>query len=200
MELFLALVLIVFGILQLILFFKIWGMTDNISKLTNYVGDITDDVKKISIHFVRPINNVNLNKDNSPLVKEGRFYAKQLVCDKKTGSQMRVVRNLENGDIECIKDNLHVFVKKPQDIVPFEEYTKKPDYEFQIEGDKKTLYFNDGITCSIKIYPDLQQRSIRVGDEEIIYKDEDHAVKAAHEYATKGIVLEEGKTFKRKWR
>lgn len=46
MELFLALVLIVFGILQLILFFKIWGMTDDISKLTNYVGEITDDVKK----------------------------------------------------------------------------------------------------------------------------------------------------------
>ena len=99
MELFLALVLIVFGILQLILFFKIWGMTDDISKLTNYVGEITDDVKKISIHFVRPINNENLDRDNAPLVKEGRFYAKQLVCDKKTGSQMRVVRNLENGDI-----------------------------------------------------------------------------------------------------
>ncbi len=36
MEGFITLVLIVFGILQIILFFKIWGMTDNVKEMRDY--------------------------------------------------------------------------------------------------------------------------------------------------------------------
>lgn len=36
MEDFIALVLIVFGILQIILFFKIWGMTNNVKEMRDY--------------------------------------------------------------------------------------------------------------------------------------------------------------------
>ena len=35
METFMAIVFLVFGILQIILFFKIWGMTNNVKKIKN---------------------------------------------------------------------------------------------------------------------------------------------------------------------
>ena len=41
METFMAIVFLVFGILQIILFFKIWGMTNNVKKIKNklFEGD-----------------------------------------------------------------------------------------------------------------------------------------------------------------
>lgn len=44
MTTFLAIVTIVAGVLQIILFFKIWGMTNNVSKLTaEFCGEDTED-------------------------------------------------------------------------------------------------------------------------------------------------------------
>lgn len=37
MEIFISLIIIVFGVLQIILFFKLWEMTNNVEKLTNYI-------------------------------------------------------------------------------------------------------------------------------------------------------------------
>lgn len=45
---FLSIILIIFGVLQIILFFKIWGMTNDVSKLLNEVKIITG-TKKIEI-------------------------------------------------------------------------------------------------------------------------------------------------------
>ena len=42
METFMAIVFLVFGILQIILFFKIWGMTNNVKKLKmSFMGMIS---------------------------------------------------------------------------------------------------------------------------------------------------------------
>lgn len=38
MELFLSIVLIIFGILQIILFFKLWGMTNDIRRISEKIG------------------------------------------------------------------------------------------------------------------------------------------------------------------
>lgn len=37
MELFVSLIIIVFGILQIVLFFKLWGMTNDIRRLTEHI-------------------------------------------------------------------------------------------------------------------------------------------------------------------
>lgn len=39
MEAFVYLIIIVFGILQIILFFKLWGMTNDVRKLTEHFCD-----------------------------------------------------------------------------------------------------------------------------------------------------------------
>lgn len=37
MESLLSIILIVFGVLQIILFFKVWGMTNNVKKISSYI-------------------------------------------------------------------------------------------------------------------------------------------------------------------
>ena len=39
MEVFVSLIIIVFGVLQIILFFKLWGMTNDVRKLTEHFCD-----------------------------------------------------------------------------------------------------------------------------------------------------------------
>lgn len=39
MEIFLVIIVTIFGVLQIILFFKIWGMTNNVKKLTEHFVD-----------------------------------------------------------------------------------------------------------------------------------------------------------------
>ncbi len=39
MEAFVSVIIIVFGILQIILFFKLWGMTNDVSKLKEYFSN-----------------------------------------------------------------------------------------------------------------------------------------------------------------
>ncbi len=47
MESFLMVIVVVFGILQIILFFKIWGMTNDVNKIKNKMGEtsITEDAQ-----------------------------------------------------------------------------------------------------------------------------------------------------------
>ena len=66
METFMAIVFLVFGILQIILFFKIWGMTNNVKKIKDklYENDFpvenllekTDSVKCAFYDNIRRIN------------------------------------------------------------------------------------------------------------------------------------------------
>lgn len=43
MEVFVSLIIIVFGILQIVLFFKFWGMTNDIRKLTEHFCDTSQE-------------------------------------------------------------------------------------------------------------------------------------------------------------
>lgn len=60
MEIFVLLIIIVFGVLQIILFFKLWGMTNDVSEMKQDLSSIVsklhkstipvEDISKISIH------------------------------------------------------------------------------------------------------------------------------------------------------
>ena len=49
MEAFVYLIIIVFGILQIILFFKLWGMTNDIRKLTEHFCNKEETPKPLTI-------------------------------------------------------------------------------------------------------------------------------------------------------
>ena len=77
----LLIVLLVFGVLQIILFFKVWGMTN--------------DVRKISIHFC------GVNKPNesatSPDSELPRFGPGEIVVYKENGMKLMIVQYNGSG-------------------------------------------------------------------------------------------------------
>lgn len=92
MEEFIVLVLIVFGILQIILFFKIWGMTNNVKEMRNYFLKDEDAKKQESIR--------KRNAEAHKVEKEKYlFYIGELVVYE--GRIYEVVDHLSQGKCKC---------------------------------------------------------------------------------------------------
>lgn len=102
---FFGIVMIVFGILQIILFFKVWGMTN--------------DVRKLTKHFASPDPNADL-----PLIAGGKFTKGELAVCKLNGSHVRVVSQDKNGMIKC-SQNGNVMHLRPEDICTWTEWLDK---------------------------------------------------------------------------
>ena len=84
MDVFIALIVLVASILNLILFFKVWGICNNVSKIYKILYN--EQVKKIAE-----------KKGNST----NHFSEGDLVVSKVSGKQMRIFKVLENGKYEC---------------------------------------------------------------------------------------------------
>lgn len=54
METLLAIIFIVFGVLQIILFFKLWGMTDDIKEIKNKYLKDTSRKPETNTNFIEP--------------------------------------------------------------------------------------------------------------------------------------------------
>ena len=109
MEFVTGLIIIVFGVLQIILFFKIWGMTNNVKIMTSCMQQMLD-------MFVR---NEKLNAKTCDKNEQDNigFAIGDLVVDKNE-TQWRVVeinypivkcKNSAKGIVEFDKDELERF-------------------------------------------------------------------------------------------
>lgn len=68
METLLAIILIVFGVLQIILFFKIWGMTNDVREIKNkYLSETDKTIEKETYTKPNINNNSETQKDNTPV-------------------------------------------------------------------------------------------------------------------------------------
>ena len=83
METFIILIILIFGILQLILFFKIWGMTNDIREIKEKYLSSTDPKKSISP------------------AQSTEFNVGELVVHIKTNKQMRIKEITEDGKYSC---------------------------------------------------------------------------------------------------
>ena len=92
MELFVSLIIIVFGVLQIILFFKLWGMTNDVAALREKFAPQVEDTQK-------------------PRALLG-MYARIL----STGKQVRVVA-CENNQYKCVD----ITTNEPCGTYSFEE-------------------------------------------------------------------------------
>lgn len=81
MDTILSIILFVFGILNLILFFKIWGMTNDVEVLKRLQNGMTDDIEKMKIKICnRGLTNAQLSKRVLELKYTGKGdEAKKLV-------------------------------------------------------------------------------------------------------------------------
>lgn len=94
----LGLVMTVFGVLQIILFFKIWGMTNDIRKIKNKcfselgIGDIKIPTKL-------PSGSVDVNgRKNSGIITGS------VAVEIKTGREVSVYKKNPDGTYECYAD------------------------------------------------------------------------------------------------
>lgn len=99
---FLSIVLIVFGVLQIILFFKIWGMTNDVAKIKDLL-----ESKLSNIQMAKDQPLIEQKEDKAPVTKETK--SKQLHNDINIGDsvirlsdgKMMVVDSIDDGQYFC---------------------------------------------------------------------------------------------------
>lgn len=102
---FTGIVMIAFGILQIILFFKIWGMTNNIKRLTDkFCNDICENEIIDSSIKSSGYSNVDNTPDNNAEISIG-----DIVIRRKDGREM-VVDRIVYGKYGCVDIDNHVFI------------------------------------------------------------------------------------------
>jgi hypothetical protein len=83
METFMAIVFLVFGILQIILFFKVWGMTNNVKKIKDKLSedDFFFPVEKLfeNTSLVKSAFAVNVQKINKLIYLEEKLAARHIL-------------------------------------------------------------------------------------------------------------------------
>lgn len=83
--LFVSIVIIVFGILQIILFFKLWGMTNDVKKIRKSLPNVSSDLSPAKMEFI--IGNTDKAKE---------MFKKEFVLDVYE-SYMKIVK--ENTEV-----------------------------------------------------------------------------------------------------
>lgn len=99
---FLSIVLILFGVLQIILFFKLWGMTNDVSKIKHL---LESKLSNIQIAKEQPI--ISQTKNKVPMAKESKNI--ELSNDINTGDsvirlsdgKMMIVDSIDDGQYFC---------------------------------------------------------------------------------------------------
>ncbi|MFK2187208.1 hypothetical protein ACIXIM_11145 [Bacteroides fragilis] len=89
---FISIIFIVFGILQIILFFKMWGMTNNVSRITRLL-----ESKELPNNT---LNNAE-NKTDDILSDTYSDIAVGSVVIRQSDGRKMVVDSIENGEYFC---------------------------------------------------------------------------------------------------
>ena len=114
METFVAILYVVFGILGIILFFKVWAMTDDVKELKDYVIAYYKKKEKGSVSIE--------NKDD----EDPEFAPGTIVVEEATGRQFKIKNRLPDGRYKCsYNHDLFVTEVEASKLVAFEEYQKK---------------------------------------------------------------------------
>ena len=89
MDVLLSIVLLVFGILQVILFFKIWGMTNDVCKIRELLENFSKS---------------NTNNSLKEFVEEcATIEVDDFVMEIKTQKEFKVTRIIDENKFECIE-------------------------------------------------------------------------------------------------
>lgn len=88
---FVSIVIIIFGILQIILFFKLWGMTNNISEIKEILKS----------HAAKEKQNQTPSQANAKSNADRDIEIEDLVVELKSERQLTVVDITEDGRYQC---------------------------------------------------------------------------------------------------
>ena len=100
---FVLIVIIVFGILQIILFFKLWGMTNNVKKIRESFLTGADGLSPAKIEFA--IGNIEKAKLLLQELQENRVLQEVLYENGQKTAQERKWENIENNILSMYRVN-----------------------------------------------------------------------------------------------
>lgn len=113
MEILVALITLAGAILNIILFFKLWGMTNN-------VAEILDIIK----HSTRAVPaNSGIDPENTTTT-DGSFSNGQVVVNLKNEDQLKITSINPDGTYSCVKNGTTTYVGefKKEEIADFDAY------------------------------------------------------------------------------
>lgn len=103
---FVSIVIIIFGILQIILFFKLWGMTNNISEMKNMMelfmrkdSQNTNNTKENKSSTCDISDNVEYDKEDFPM--KSKFAKGDIVLYKTENIRLIVIGYLSPNIFKC---------------------------------------------------------------------------------------------------
>ena len=106
---FVGIIIIVFGVLEIILFFKMWGMTNNVKELKNLYADRSEELIS-SINRLSEITKSLTPKENKPEAK------------KNTITESKIVEPIKDSYKEAPKKELPVIDENSND---FKQHLRK---------------------------------------------------------------------------
>ena len=109
MDILISVVIIVFGVLQIILFFKLWGMTNDIREIKE---------KYLSQTKAAKVEPIVINPD-------AKFQIGMRVVNLNSEKQMIIERLTEDGRYICHSDGLIVGTFSPTEIMELNEWSAR---------------------------------------------------------------------------
>ena len=110
MEVFAYLLALVWSILCLILFFKIWGMTNNIEQLTQEVHELKLNLEqgRIQVRTSQRQEGMPLIQSSSDIPWEDLMIGDEVKL-KSNGKLYKVIGFEENGLVQCEPEKMGIF-------------------------------------------------------------------------------------------
>ena len=111
MEILLSIVLIIFGILQLVLFFKIWKMTDDVSQIKDLLERSNRTKKHIQkINNQKEVEKTKIQSEcngiaetiSSSAIASGDINLYEWVVEIESKKEFQVMEIYENGSMLCV--------------------------------------------------------------------------------------------------
>lgn len=110
MEVFAYLLALVWSILCLILFFKIWGMTNNIEQLTQEVHELKLNLEqgRIQVRTSQRQEGMPLIQSSSDILWDDLMIGDEVKL-KSNGKLYKVIGFEENGLVQCEPEKMGIF-------------------------------------------------------------------------------------------
>lgn len=110
MEVFAYLLALVWSILCLILFFKIWGMTNNVEQLTREVHELKLNLEqgRIQVRTSQRQEGMPLIQSSSDIPWENLMIGDEVKL-KSNGKLYKVIGFEENGLVQCEPEKMGIF-------------------------------------------------------------------------------------------
>ena len=107
-------IILIFGILQIILFFKLWGMTNNVIRIKEYIERMD---KRTSNNWKSKESKDRQNENSTP-----DWVIGSRVVHVHSGNQMKIISLNSNGTFVCTKNGIVAGSYRRDELMSWSEW------------------------------------------------------------------------------